>query len=205
MVLIPRLLKFAYYVCITSAFCSNILVVAQTTILSVLGASLALRGPDGSMMTATDGLYHERAIVFRNFGYGLVLTVGSVVLCVWLHLHWEASLVCCLISMWTLQSMRSTYYRIMKKFDFDEAMTVDLSDFFNGPAAIQAVPMRRLLEESARGLGINVGKKKGGGTGAKSSFDVEDGLTKEEEAFIRDRQKTQNGIHLNGVERFLTV
>lgn len=202
-VLIPRILKFAYYVCITSAFCSNILVVAQTTILSVLGASLALRGPDGSMMTATDGLYHERALVFRNFGYGLVLTVGSVVLCVWLHLHWEASVICCLISILTLHKMRSTYYRIVKKFDFDEAMTVDLSDFFSGPAAIQAVPMRRILEEGARGLGIHVGKNRG--TGAKSSFDVEDGLTEEEEAFVRGRQKSPNGGHLNGVERFLTV
>ncbi|KAL3772853.1 hypothetical protein ACHAWO_002683 [Cyclotella atomus] len=196
-ILLPRILKFAYYVCITSAFCSNILVVAQTTILSVLGASLALRGPDGSMMTATDRLYHERAIVFRNFGYGLVLTLASVVLCVWLHLHWEASLVCCLISLCTLHNMRSTYYRIVKKFDFDEAMTVDLSDFFHftSPAAIQGVPMRRILEEGARGLGIHVARG-----GDKSSFD-----TDEEEAFVRGRQVSPNGNHLNGVERFMTV
>lgn len=154
-------------------------------------------------MTATDGLYHERSIVFRNFGYGLVLTVGSVVLCVWLHLHWEASLVCCLISIWTLQNMRSTYYRIVKKFDFDEAMTVDLSDFFNGPAAIQAVPVRGWLAQGARGLGINMGKANGGGP--KTSFDVEDQLTAEEEAFVRGNQKSPNGAHLNGVERFMTV
>ena len=50
-VMVPRTLKFLYYVSITSAFCANILVVAQTTILSVFGASLALRGPDGSMVT----------------------------------------------------------------------------------------------------------------------------------------------------------
>jgi uncharacterized membrane protein len=118
------------------------LVVAQTTILSVLGASLALRGPDGSMMTATDGLYHERAMVFRNFGYGLVLTIGAVVLCVWLHLHWEASLVCCTISIMTMLRMKNTYYRVVKKFDFDESMTVDFNDIFDGPAAIQAVPTK---------------------------------------------------------------
>jgi len=53
--LIPRVLKFVYYVTIVSAFCANILVVGQTSLLSVMGASLALRGPDRSMMTATDG------------------------------------------------------------------------------------------------------------------------------------------------------
>ncbi|KAL3779603.1 hypothetical protein HJC23_008905 [Cyclotella cryptica] len=185
-VLIPRVLKFAYYVCITSAFCSNILVVAQTTILSVLGASLALRGPDGSMMTATDGLYHERAMVFRNFGYGLVLTVGSVVLCVWLHLHWEASFVCCIIAVLTLIQMKSTYYRIVKKFDFDESLTVDFSDIFDGPAAIQAVPVRRLLADGVRGLGIHVGGKHG----EKSSFDVEDGL-RGREMHLCEEQNTE--------------
>ncbi|KAL7520745.1 hypothetical protein ACHAWX_005455 [Stephanocyclus meneghinianus] len=198
-VVIPRLLKFAYYVCITSAFCSNILVVAQTTILSVLGASLALRGPDGSMMTATDGLYHERAMVFRNFGYGLVLTVGSVVLCVWLHLHWEASLVCCVIAVLTLIQMKSTYYRIVKKFDFDESLTVDFSDIFDGPAAIQAVPMRRLLADGVRGLGINVGGKRE----EKSSFDAEDRLREERNCLVRGHRTPNSSM--NGTERFQTV
>merc|ERR1719356_69822 len=105
---VPRVLKFLYYVCITSAFCANVLVVSQTTTLSVLGASLALRGPDGSMITATDGLYNERNIVFKAFSYGLVLTIGSIVMCVWLNLHWEASLVCCLISIYTIIKMRQT-------------------------------------------------------------------------------------------------
>lgn len=159
-IMIPRTLKFIYYVLITSAFCANILVVAQTTILSVLGASLALRGPDGSMMTATDGLYDERSIVFKCFGHGLVLTIGSVVMVVWLHLHWEASVVCCAISVWTIMKMRATYYRIVKKFDFDESLTVDFKDIFDGPAAIHAVPMWR----GAGGKGMN---------GAKGSFDLE--------------------------------
>lgn len=80
---------------------------------------------------------------------------------------------------------------------------MDLSDFFHftSPGAIQAVPMRRILEEGARGLGIHVGKGKGNqGGGAKGSFD-----TDEEEAFVRGRQSAPNGSHLNGVERFVTV
>ena len=136
-------------------------------------------------------------MVFRNFGYGLVLTIGAVVLCVWLHLHWEASLVCCTISIMTMLRMKNTYYRVVKKFDFDESMTVDFNDIFDGPAAIQAVPMRRILAEGARGFGIHVG-----GTsrrGDKSSFDVED------QPFVRSERNSPNGSHLNGVERFQTV
>ncbi len=97
-------------------------------------------------MTATDGLYHERVAVFRAFGRGLVFTMGSVVMAVWLHLHWEASVICCSIAVFTISKMREAYYRIVKKFDFDESMTVDFRDIFDGPAAIQTVPtsLRRL-------------------------------------------------------------
>ena len=38
-------------------------------------------------------------------------------------------------------SIRPAYYRIVKKFDFDESLTVDFRDIFEGPAAVQAVPM----------------------------------------------------------------
>jgi hypothetical protein len=133
-------LKFIFYMLVMVALCSNIFVVAQTTTHFVLGASLALRGPDVSMMTATDGLYHERVAVFRAFGRGLVFTMGSVVMAVCLHLHWEAGVIYCSIAMFTISKMREAYYRIVKKFDFDESMTVDFRDILDGPAAIQAVP-----------------------------------------------------------------
>lgn len=190
-VIIPRTLKFIYYVLITAAFCANILVVAQTTILSVIGASLALRGPDGSMMTATDGLYHERSTVFRAFGYGLLLTIGSVVMVVWLHLHWEASLVCCAIAVFTIKSMMDTYYRIIKKFDFDESLTVDFQDIFDGPAAIQGIPMTMW-----RGLSS---KQR---NGVKGSFDEENDRRRRSngvEEDVRTRRSQRHGLEMAGM------
>ena len=195
-VAIPRTLKFLYYVLITGAFCANILVVAQTTIISVLGSSLALRGPDGSMMTATDGLYHERATVFRAFGYGLVLTVGSVVMVVWLHLHWEASLICCAVSVFTIMRMRATYYRIVKKFDFDESRTVDFKDIFDGPAAIHAVSMSMWRD---MGMADRGGKLP---NGVKGSFDIETDKSRgsnriaeeEDEALFRRQRSTKYAL-----------
>lgn len=137
--MIPRVLKFIYYLMIVSAFCANMIVVSHTTTLSVLGAGLALRGPDGSMVTATDGLYDERKSVFFSFGLGLACTVGSLILCVWLVLHWEAALICMFITCFTCFKIFQNYRRVVRRFGYDESETVNFDDIFYGPAAIQVV------------------------------------------------------------------
>lgn len=134
--MLPRCLKFVYYCTIVAAFCANMTVVCQTTTLGVLGAGLALRGPDGSMLTATDGLYEERGSVFATFGFGMACTVGSVVLCVWLILHWEAALCCSLLVLLTGRTIWMNYRRVQRKFGYDESETVDFSDIMNGPISL---------------------------------------------------------------------
>lgn len=128
---IPRVIKLFYYFTISTAFCANILVVGQTTILSVMGASLALRGPDGSMMVATDGLYDERSYVFKVFAYGLVSTLCSVILGVWLILPPESAFVCMVSTIYTAFKLREQYRRVKQKFLFDEDDTVDFEELFN--------------------------------------------------------------------------
>lgn len=137
--MVPRALKFIYYIMILSAFCANMIVVSHTTALSVLGAGLALRGPDGSMVTATDGMYEERIAVFTAFAVGLACTVGSVVICVWLILHWEAALICMTLSIYTFVKIYRNYRRVVRRFIFNEEETVNFDDIFSGPAAIQVV------------------------------------------------------------------
>jgi|UPI000581B68B hypothetical protein len=150
-----HVLRMVYYGVIVGAFCANMMVVAHTTALSVLGAGLALRGPDGSMMTATDGLYQERNSVFRVFGAGLALTVGSVLVSVWLLLRWEAALVCWIVTLITCRTMYTNYRRVAARFDYDESETVDFRDIMEGPAAIRGVPMygkpsrRKVLQAAA--------------------------------------------------------
>mmetsp|Transcript_31803 Transcript_31803/g.95203 ORF Transcript_31803/g.95203 Transcript_31803/m.95203 type:complete len:192 (-) Transcript_31803:405-980(-) len=94
------------------------------------------------MLTATDGLYEERKSVFYAFGLGLCMTVGSVVICVWLFLSPEAALVCMSITVATGFKMYSAYLRVTRKFTFDESETVDFTDIFEGPAAIKATSTR---------------------------------------------------------------
>ena len=139
----PRIVKFLYYCTIVSAFCANMIVVSHTTTLSVLGAGMALRGPDGSMMTATDGLYEERMSVFKIFGIGLACTVGSVICCGWILLHWESALVCTFLTTYTCRTIWKNYKRATARFLFDESETVDFRDIMEGPAAIQAITNSR--------------------------------------------------------------
>jgi len=135
---VPRILKFFYYIAIVAAFCANITVVSQTTLLSLLSSSLSLRGPDGSMITATDSLYEERIVIFKAFGIGLASTLISVVLAVWLILSPEAALICSSISIFTAFFMYTQYMRVMQRFSFDESQTVDFNDIFYGAGNIQA-------------------------------------------------------------------
>lgn len=135
---VARFLKLIYYGIIVAAFCANMLVVSHTTVLSVLGAGLALRGPDGSMVTAVDGIYEERQSVFQVFGVGLALTVGSVLISVWLLLRWESALVCWIVTLITCRKMYLNYLRVVRRFDFDESETVDFRDLMGGPASVKA-------------------------------------------------------------------
>jgi hypothetical protein len=151
MKLFPRILKFCYYFMIVSAFCANMVVVSHTTALSVLGAGMALRGPDGSMMTATDGLYEERKSVFLIFGIGLACTVGSLVICVWIILQWESALICMILALTTCRTIWKNYQRVQQQFGFDENDTVDFRDIMEGPAAIQVMPMIRSAVLKASG------------------------------------------------------
>jgi hypothetical protein len=141
--LLYHLLYFTYYSMICGAFCCNVIVVAQTTVLSVLGAGLALRGPDGSMMTATNILYQERALLFRIFGGGLTLTIMSVFVGVWLMFHsWITALSCFGIATFTLYFIYSNYLRVSKLLFFHDHESVDLQDILSQHSQISSQPKR---------------------------------------------------------------
>jgi hypothetical protein len=135
-------MKLAYYTTIVSAFCANMMVVSHTTALSVLGAGLALRGPDGSMMTATDGLYEERTSVFYVFGVGLACTVGAITLAVVVILPLESAVIGLGVTLYTARTIYCNYRRVLRRFDFDERDTVDFRDIMEGPASIHVRKVR---------------------------------------------------------------
>lgn len=181
---VSRAIKFIYYITITAAFCSNILVVAQSTALSVLGSSMALRGPDGSMISATDCMYEERKPVFFAFAVGLTTTVLSVIAAVWLILSPEAAIVSVSITIFTMLRMYRAWLRIQRSFGFDENETVDFTDIFEGPAAIMGVSTRGRSWLRDRSSGMLVGtndrelKQKG-----SAQIDTDDSLSSSENGY----------------------
>jgi hypothetical protein len=53
--------------------------VATITFVSVFGSQLALRGRDGSMEVAVEGMQDERHEIFVCFGVGLIFLLISVI------------------------------------------------------------------------------------------------------------------------------
>lgn len=95
----------------------------------VFGTSLALRGPDGSMVNATNGMYRERRNVFKTFAFGLVATILSGISAVWIHLSTQGAAFVSAIFVYSLYAMAKAFMRIHDNFYFDEADSPDLNSF----------------------------------------------------------------------------
>jgi hypothetical protein len=143
----------------------------------VLGAGLALRGPDGSMMIATDVLYQERRTVFVTFAYGLALTCSSVFCAVWLMLHWEAALACQAVVGVASYQIYANYRRINRLLDFDENDTVDFRDIMEGPGNIQLFAKqmgRRFMSSSTSPSANGTGQHNKKSSSSRNAAAVED-------------------------------
>ena len=55
----------------TISICANISCVSLATMVSIWGSGKALRGRDGSMDEAVDGMMQERELIFNAFAVGL--------------------------------------------------------------------------------------------------------------------------------------
>mmetsp|Transcript_29464 Transcript_29464/g.91092 ORF Transcript_29464/g.91092 Transcript_29464/m.91092 type:complete len:193 (+) Transcript_29464:292-870(+) len=79
-----RGLLFLFWTCNMISLASNVLCLAETTMLSVCASSLSTRGADGSMVRAVDGIYQLRRRVFYLFWLGVVSTLLSGVFGAWI-------------------------------------------------------------------------------------------------------------------------
>ena len=62
----------------------------NTTLLSMMGPGLALRGPDGSMHPAVEGMVFEYNTAYICFVLGLIAFHFSAALFAWLMFTWRA-------------------------------------------------------------------------------------------------------------------
>ncbi|CAE7478601.1 unnamed protein product [Symbiodinium natans] len=120
-------LQGVYYVFAVITLVANLRCVAMTTCITVMGTGLALRGPDGSMVRAVEGMYNQRAIVFRSFGTGIVACCCSVAVIAWIKMDPIPACICTGAIAWTLFSIAryTRFYLEFFKFNEDEVVSLD--------------------------------------------------------------------------------
>jgi len=143
-----RILKFLYYNLVILSLTANILCITKTTCLSVMGTSLAMRGPDGSVTRAVNGMYELRAQVFALFGVGMMSLLFMAILGSWLLLESFHAAVATLVLGSAIGYTYKSYLLISNMFFFreEEAVSFDdiLAKFRNSPVAAAAAATRSL-------------------------------------------------------------
>jgi hypothetical protein len=144
------LLHFAAVVSI----CSNIACVSLSTITSIWGSGKALRGKDGSMDEAVDGMNKERGLIFFAFSLGLFGNLSTVFCACLIIMDFPFSLFVGGIVIFTAWQIYSNALRIQSRFLLVEAVRLD--DLTNYPATDIATKRESSISLGHGGSGNNI-------------------------------------------------
>ena len=159
-----KVMRVVYYLLITLSLAFNVYCVGQCTALSVFGTSLSLRGPDGSMIRAVDGMFAERYQVFRSFAAGLGCLLMGMTVGAWLLMDPEAAVLADFVLIFCLHKLYSQGKRLHRRFNYTEDDSVNFDEILNiGTPTLAGV----------RGFAQRV---VGGGAAAAAGEDIELGL-----------------------------
>ena len=119
---IPKnLLHFAAVLSI----CFNLTCVSLSTIVSVWGSGMALRGKDGSMDFAVAGMGNERDIIFRSFFSGLFCNLCTIVFASWILMDSTLATFSTIMITYSMWIIYTNSKRITKKFQLVQATRLD--------------------------------------------------------------------------------
>lgn len=119
---------------VTVSICANLMCTASTTFVSVWGSGKALRGKDGSMDQAVDGMHAERAFIFTCFGVGLIATLLALMSAAWILMTFEVACVATLGIGWAIFIIVRQARRINNKFGLSKDDVISFSDIMQSPA-----------------------------------------------------------------------
>lgn len=105
-----------FYISAVAGMCLNLICVSNCLFLSMCGPGLALRGPDGSMHTAVEGMQAERGSVFRFFGMGVVALHLETAFLGWCTSEWYFAAGITVMVFFFLHLLAQHYFRIEKRF-----------------------------------------------------------------------------------------
>ena len=129
------------YLCVTTAAMGfELIAVLNSTLCSMLGPGLALRGPDGSMHRAVDGLMLEYRLTFLFFTAGLVAFHLSALLFAWLEFSWPVALAMTLALLMFIYGMYRYWLRIYSRFALSSDRMITGKFEFGAAAAQVGLP-----------------------------------------------------------------
>jgi len=105
-----------YLVVTTLIMGLELLTVVNATLCAILGPGLALRGPDGSMHNAVNGMMTHYRFTLLCFALGLVCFMLSALLYAWMQFDWTLHLPMSLLIVYFLFRVYLYYARIYKRF-----------------------------------------------------------------------------------------
>eukprot|EP00302_Diacronema_sp_CCMP2436_P009538 CAMPEP_0179885532 /NCGR_PEP_ID=MMETSP0982-20121206/30334_1 /TAXON_ID=483367 /ORGANISM="non described non described, Strain CCMP 2436" /LENGTH=266 /DNA_ID=CAMNT_0021781125 /DNA_START=472 /DNA_END=1269 /DNA_ORIENTATION=+ len=122
---VPIGLQLLYTAITAIAMTVELIALFNSTLCAMLGPGLALRGPDGSMHTAVDGMTIEYRICFLFFVLGVLAFFMSALLYAWISFHWPIALSTSLVLVFFCVRSGSHAKRIFLKFELKAEYAVD--------------------------------------------------------------------------------
>lgn len=104
---------------------ANITCVSLSTITTIWGSSKALRGKDGSMDEAVDGISKERSLIFNSFAIGLAGNLATVMAACLVLMDVYTAVGGCVMIVYASMVIWRNSRRILLKFDLIEATKLD--------------------------------------------------------------------------------
>mmetsp|Transcript_20448 Transcript_20448/g.57872 ORF Transcript_20448/g.57872 Transcript_20448/m.57872 type:complete len:232 (+) Transcript_20448:103-798(+) len=139
-----------FYIFSVVTLVANLRCVSMTTCITVMGTGLALRGPDGSMVKAVEGMYTQRLSVFTCFGIGITSSLLTTVCICCLVMETIPAAVCSCMLLYAMISTARFTKQFHTLFHYEEEQTVSFDDLL-GASAVGNEAMLRLLGAEVNG------------------------------------------------------
>lgn len=150
-------MKSLLHICGIVSICSNITCVSLSTITTIWGSGKALRGNDGSMDEAVEGINNERGIIFNAFALGLAGNLCTILCACFMIMDPPVSFFCAGILVYTLWLIFSNARRIQAKFSLgDSAVRLDDLTSYNVGGSVTSKSTSSLLGRNRKSAVENV-------------------------------------------------
>ena len=94
----------------------ELLTVVNATLCAILGPGLALRGPDGSVHTAVNGMMTHYKFTLACFATGLICFMFSALLYGWMQFEWTLAVPMTVVLAYFLFTIFKYFVRIYRRF-----------------------------------------------------------------------------------------